>query len=176
MRGNLFGMLTAHPLSPLVSLHHLDAIEPLFPNMNQAQALAHFFKTVNVDSSRILQQTVCYDRFNSLTVSVAWGYAIQVYESNQLLPDLLSLQKTFTPWKRGANVEAHFMFNTREFPKDVCKRPLVFFLESIASDKNVVWSNYTRHSDGNCLRVDAIKNLKEVRVVSQKLELDVEQV
>ncbi|XVF44518.1 hypothetical protein PTKIN_Ptkin02bG0130000 [Pterospermum kingtungense] len=175
MRGNFFGMLTAHPISPLVSLHHLDAMEPLFPNMNQTQALAHFFKAVNVDSSRILQQTVCYDRFNSLTVSVAWGYAIQIYESNQLLPDLLSLQKTFSPWKRGAKVEAHFMFNTREFPRDACKRPLVFFLESIASEKNVVWSNYTRHFDGNCLRTDAIKNLKEVRVVSQRLELDVEQ-
>ncbi|KAK6282089.1 hypothetical protein POUND7_015914 [Theobroma cacao] len=176
MRGNLFGMLTAHPLSPLVSLHHLDAMEPVFPNMSKAQALEHFFKAVNVDSSRILQQTVCYDRFNSLTVSVAWGYAIQLYEGNQLLPDLLSLQKTFSPWKRGANVGAHFMFNTREFPKDSCKRPLGFFLESVGSDKNVVWSIYTRYSDGNCVRTDAIKNLKEVKVVSQKLELDMEQI
>ncbi|EEF46670.1 transferase, transferring glycosyl groups, putative [Ricinus communis] len=31
MRGNLFGMLSAHPLSPLLSLHHLDAADPLFP-------------------------------------------------------------------------------------------------------------------------------------------------
>ncbi|XWS63327.1 hypothetical protein CRYUN_Cryun06bG0085700 [Craigia yunnanensis] len=174
MWDNFFGMLTAHPLSPLVSLHHLDAMEPLFPNMNKTHALAHFFKAVNVDSSWILQQTVCYDRFNSLTVSVAWGYAIQVYEDNQLLPDLLSLQKTFSPWKRGANVEAYFVFNTRKFPRDSCKRPLVFFLESVVSEKNVVWSNYTRHSDENCLRTDSIKYLIEVRVVSQKLELGTE--
>ncbi|XP_022763967.1 uncharacterized protein LOC111309236 [Durio zibethinus] len=175
MRGNFFGMLAAHPLSPLLSLHHLDALEPIFPNMSKTHALEHFFKAVNVDSSRILQQTVCYDHFNSLTVSVAWGYAIQVYEGNQLLPDLLSLQKTFSPWKRGANVAAHFMFNTREFPRDSCRRPLVFFLDSVLSDKNVVWSNYTRHSDGDCLRANAIKNLKDVKVVSQKLELDAEQ-
>ncbi|XVE92884.1 hypothetical protein REPUB_Repub01dG0142100 [Reevesia pubescens] len=145
MRGNFFGMLTVHPLSLLVSRLHLDAMESLFPNMNKTQALEHFFKAVNV------------------------------YEGNQLLPGLLSLQKTFSPWKRGENVEAHFMFKTREFPRDSCKRPLVFFLESVLSDKNVVWSNYTKHSDGYCIRTDSTKNLKQVRVVSQKLELDIEQ-
>ncbi|KAE8654798.1 TraB family protein isoform 1 [Hibiscus syriacus] len=175
MRGNVFGMLTAHPLSPLVSLHHLDAMDPIFPNMDKTRAWEHFFKAVNVDSSRILQQTVCYDHFNSLTVSVAWGYAIQVYEGNQLLPDLLSLPKTFSSWKRGARVEANFMFNTREYPRDSCERPLVYYLESGVSDNDVIWSNYTGRPDGKCLRSDAIKNLKEIRVVSQKLELDIEQ-
>ncbi|KAM1651781.1 hypothetical protein ACFX1X_004516 [Malus domestica] len=33
MRGNLFGMLSAHLLSPLVSLHHLEAVDPIFPNL-----------------------------------------------------------------------------------------------------------------------------------------------
>ncbi|KAK8587231.1 hypothetical protein V6N12_021737 [Hibiscus sabdariffa] len=175
VRGNVFGMLTAHPLSPLLPLHHLDAMEPIFPNMDKTRALEHFFKAVTADSSRILQQTVCYENFNSLTVSVAWGYAIQVYEGNQLLPDLLSLPKTFSSWKRGTRVEANFMFNTREYPRNACERPLVFYLESVVSDNNVVWSNYTRHSDGKCRRSDAIKHLKEIRVVSQKLELDIEQ-
>ncbi|KAK8518799.1 hypothetical protein V6N13_017932 [Hibiscus sabdariffa] len=150
VRGNVFGMLTAQPLSPLLSLHHLDAMEPIFPNMDKTRALEHFFKAVTADSSRILLQTVCYENFNSLTVSVAWGYAIQVYEGNQLLPDLLSLPKTFSSWKRGTRVEANFMFNTREYPRNACERPLVFYLESVVSDNNVVWSNYTRHSDGKC--------------------------
>ncbi|KAK8518768.1 hypothetical protein V6N12_012013 [Hibiscus sabdariffa] len=115
VRGNFFGMLTAQPLSPLLSLHHLDAMEPIFPNMDKTRALEHFFKAVTADSSRILLQTVCYENFNSLTVSVAWGYAIQT--------TML----------------------------------------------------YTRHSDGKCRRSDAIKHLKEIRVVSHKLELDIEQ-
>ncbi|KAK8476504.1 hypothetical protein V6N11_061682 [Hibiscus sabdariffa] len=153
VRGNFFGMLTAQPLSPLLSLHHLDAMEPIFPNMDKTRALEHFFKAVTADSSRILLQTVCYENFNSLTVSVAWGYAIQVYEGNQLLPDLLSLPKTFSSWKRGTRVEANFMFNTREYPRNACER----------------------HSDGKCRRSDAIKHLKEIRVVSHKLELDIEQ-
>ncbi|KAL4279155.1 hypothetical protein GQ457_03G005800 [Hibiscus cannabinus] len=123
----------------------------------------------------ILQQIVCYDHFNPSTVSVAWGYATQVYEGNQLLPYLLSLSETFSSWKRGSRVKANFMFNTREYPRDSCERPLLFYLKSVASDNDVVWSNYTRHPDGKCLRSDAIKNLKEIKVVSQKLELDIEQ-
>lgn len=175
IRGDLFGMLTAHPLSPLVSLHHLDAMEPIFPSMTKMQGLEHFFKAVTSDSPRILQQTVCYDPLNNLTVSVAWGYAVQIYEGNQRLPDLLSLQKTFTVWKRGSKVENHFMFDSREYPRDPCKRPAVFFLQSAVSLKNGSLTSYSRHRDRECLRSNAIRNLKFVRVSSKKLVIDVEQ-
>ncbi|KAL9457583.1 hypothetical protein AB3S75_006598 [Citrus x aurantiifolia] len=175
MRGDMFGMLSAHPLSPLLSLHHLDAIDPIFPNMNRTQALQHLFKAVNVDPARILQQTVCYDQSSQLTVSVAWGFAVQVYEGNQLLPDLLSLQRTFTSWRRGSNVESHFMFNLRDYPRDPCKRPIVFFLESVLSHNNSVQSNYVKHVVGNCARADVVRKIEKIRVFSEKLELDVEE-
>lgn len=175
IRGDLFGMFTAHPLSPLVSLHHLEAMEPIFPSMTKIQGLEHFFKAVTADSSRILQQTVCYDPLNNLTVSVAWGYAVQIYEGNQRLSDLLPLQKTFRVWKRGAKVESHFMFNSREYPRDPCNRPAVFFLESVVSLKNGSLTSFTKHGDRACLRSKSIMNLKVVRVFSKKLVLDVEQ-
>ena len=176
MRGNLFGMLSAHPLSPLLSLHHLDAAEPIFPNKNRTQALELLFEAVNVDPTRILQQTVCYDSSLSITVSVAWGYAVQVFEGNELLPDLLSVQKTFTPWRRSVSVDAsHYMFNTRNYPRDACKRPSVFFLESVVSDNSGTQSSYARFNQ-NCPKANAIKNLENIRVFSKKLELDVEQV
>lgn len=176
IRGNLFGMLSAHPLSPLVSLHHLDSVDPIFPNRNRTQALEHLFEAVNIDPARILQQTICYDRLSSLTISVAWGFSIQVFEGNLLLPDLLPLQRTFTPWRRGRNISlSRYMFNTREYPKDPCKRPVVFFLQSVGSNHDGVWSNYTRHAVGNCGQTGAIKNLEQIRVLSQKLELNIEQ-
>lgn len=178
MRGDLFGMLSAHPLSPLVSLHHLDAVNPIFPKMSKTQALEHLFNGVNVDPTRILQQTVCYDPVYSLTASVAWGYSVQVFEGNEFLPDLLTPQRTFMPWRRGGNAEfTRFMFNIREYPKDPCKRPFVFFMESVTSGgKNGIWSNYIRHDVADCNRGYAMKNLELVRVLSQKLEPDIEQV
>ncbi|KAL3754506.1 hypothetical protein ACJRO7_001702 [Eucalyptus globulus] len=176
MRGNLFGLLTSHPLSPLVSLHHLDAVDPIFPNMNKTQALELLFEAVNVDPARVLQQSVCYDRTKSLSISVSWGYAVQVYEGNELLPDLLALQRTFTPWRRSISAgSSRYMFNTREFPKDPCKRPVTFFLHSILSDENGVRSSYEGQIVGHCIRGNTLKNLKKITVFSRKLEHDIEQ-
>ncbi|OVA10913.1 Protein of unknown function DUF604 [Macleaya cordata] len=172
IRGDLFGMLSAHPLAPLLSLHHLDYMEPIFPNMNRTQALEHLFGAVKVDPERILQHIVCYDHSKLWTISISWGYAVQVVESNKLLPDLLALQRTFMPWKRSAN-SGQYMFNTRESPKNQCERPTLFFLESVFSDTDRITSNYNRYSFKNCSRRSSSKNLELVRVFSQKLELDV---
>ncbi|XP_075498179.1 uncharacterized protein LOC142536753 isoform X2 [Primulina tabacum] len=176
IRGNLFGMLSSHPLSLVASLHHIDAVEPIFPGMSRIHSLEHLFKAAHFDPARILQQTVCYDRTNELTVSISWGYAIQLYEENMLLPEVLSLQRTFRPWKRGRDVaSSHFMFNTREFRSDPCERPVVFFLNNVVSDSTGISTNYTRHDDGKCVRRKAIKNLKVISVFSVKQNFDIEQ-
>ncbi|CAA6674444.1 unnamed protein product [Spirodela intermedia] len=93
LRGDIFGMLTAHPLTPLVSLHHLDNVEPIFPGMDRVQALEHLFTAVAADPGRILQQTVCYDRLALQTVSISWGYAVQVFSGNHFF-------LTFLPGRR----------------------------------------------------------------------------
>ncbi|XP_038975707.1 uncharacterized protein LOC103696507 isoform X2 [Phoenix dactylifera] len=175
LRGDLLGVLSAHPLAPLVSLHHLDNVEPLFPSMNRTMALKHLFEAVNVDPARILQQTVCYDRLKMLTVSVSWGYTVQVFEGNQLLPDLLSLQQTFAPWRRNRNIASGFyIFNTREFPRDPCKRPAIFFLERVFSGRHRINSNYSRHVTNDCLQgMSSTKNLQQIRVSSQQLNHDI---
>lgn len=175
VRGELFGMLAAHPLSPLLSLHHLDVVEPLFPGMTRIQAVDHIFKAVHADPARILEQTVCYEKSNLLTVSVAWGYAVQVFEGTELLPDLLSLQRTFRPWKRGKNVSATYMFNTKVSPSDPCKRPVVFFLQNVLSSRDGIWTEYTRHNVGKCVRSNPTKKLVKIRVFSQKLAIVAEQ-
>lgn len=171
VRGDLFGLLTAHPLSPLISLHHLEIVEPIFPRKNRTEAVQHLFKAVRADPGRILQQTVCYDHSSNLTVSVAWGYAVQVFEGHLLLPDILAAQRSFTPWRRrGINIPNQYVFDTRDYPQDPCKRPVVFFLEDVASGTGRVWSKYRRNNSHSCSRPDAIENLKDVKVFSKKLQ------
>jgi len=171
-RGDIFGMLSAHALSPLLSLHHVDRVDPIFPNMTRNDALRHLFKAVNVDPGRVLQQTVCYERSRSFTVSVAWGYAIQVFEGNYYLPDLLRKERTFKPWRRSKDiVSSLYTFNTREYISDPCKRPVIFFLESAVSGSKHVYTDYTRHVVGNCSRTGAVNDLKQIRVFSQKPNL-----
>ncbi|KAL0306909.1 UNVERIFIED_CONTAM: hypothetical protein Sradi_6108200 [Sesamum radiatum] len=163
VRGSLFGLLSTHQLSLAASLHHIDAVDPIFPGVSRIDALEHLFNAVRVNPARIFQQTVCYDRTNSLTVSVSWGFAVQVYEGNQLLAEVLSLQRTFRPWKRGRNVaSSRYMFNTRDYPSDPCKRPLVFFMHTVVADTTGVWTNYRRHSAGNCSRTKLSRTWKEL--------------
>ncbi|KAL0909546.1 hypothetical protein M5K25_020424 [Dendrobium thyrsiflorum] len=173
LRGDLFGLLSAHPLSPLISLHHLDSVDPLFPDKNHSEALHHLLKAVKIDPERILQQTVCYDRKDSRTISVSWGFAVQVFEGNELLNDLLASQRTFKPWKRGRSATSGiYMFDTREFPRDPCKRPAIFFLESLYSSVSRTESNYSRQTSGNCF-TGSTKRLQQITVSSEKSHLEI---
>ncbi|GFS31896.1 glycosyltransferase [Actinidia rufa] len=101
IRGNIFGLLAAHPKTPLVSLHNLDQTDPIFPNMTTTRALEHLLHAAKVNPHRLLQQTVCYDRWFSWTISVSWGYAVQVFGNHLFLSDVLRAQQTFKPWRRG---------------------------------------------------------------------------
>ncbi|XP_009793115.2 uncharacterized protein [Nicotiana sylvestris] len=173
--GNLFGLLSSHPLSPLISLHHVERMQSIFPNMTKIQALKHLFKAANADPTRISQQTICYDRNNSLSISVAWGYAIQVYEGNIKLPDLITVLRTFEPWDKDKK-RPRFMFRTRVESNDPCKK-MVAFLKSVDSYGNNVWTNYARYRVGKTCAKDGnkIKNLEEIRVFSRKLDADTRQ-
>ncbi|MCD7451324.1 hypothetical protein HAX54_010943 [Datura stramonium] len=44
--GNLFGLLSSHPLSLLLSLHHIEGVQSIFPNMTKIQALKHKLLTL----------------------------------------------------------------------------------------------------------------------------------
>ncbi|KAL4573013.1 hypothetical protein LXL04_019806 [Taraxacum kok-saghyz] len=175
IRGNMFGMLASHPLSPLLSLHHLDLIDPIFPGLTKLEAVKRLFEPVRHDPTRILQQTVCYDSSNSITVSVSWGYVVQVFEGNRFLPDLIQVQKTFTSWRRKENFFSSLhMFNTRDY-KDKCKGPDTFFFEGVVYDKKKSQSLYKRNGAVNCTRSDVIRDLIDIKVFSRKLDHEIGQ-
>ncbi|KAA8543829.1 hypothetical protein F0562_021994 [Nyssa sinensis] len=41
---DISGLLSAHPQSPLLSLHHLDVVDPIFPYMNRNKSVNHLMK------------------------------------------------------------------------------------------------------------------------------------
>jgi len=58
INGDATGLLAAHPLAPLVSIHHLDVINPIFPNTRtQAAALAHLLEAGRLEQASLLQQS-----------------------------------------------------------------------------------------------------------------------
>lgn len=174
----MFGLLVSHPMTPLVTLHHFDHTNPIFPNMTTIESLHHLFKAVNVDSQRIVQQSICYDRWFSWTISISWGYAIQIYGNNVLLPDVLDAPETFTKWnKKGSAMSGAYTFNTKKLHPDTCKRPTIFYLNNVSSNfRGEILTTYKKSFDNCSSDMTSPKKLKEVRVFSQKLDLDVKQV
>ncbi|CAK9142713.1 unnamed protein product, partial [Ilex paraguariensis] len=176
IRGNMFGLLIAHPLTPLVSLHHLDVTDPIFPNMTTIKALEHLVEASKFDPHRILQQTVCYDRWFSWTISVSWGYAVQVFEHNVFLPEAVRAEETFRPWKKGNAIDTLLNLNTRRQHPDPCRRPAVFFLDKVSSGIDGIKSVYKRMIPENCtLAMVSPRRVEEIRVFSQQLNLDTKQ-
>ena len=178
IRGNVFGLLAAHPNTPVVSLHNLDQTDPIFPNMTTTEALEHLLHAAKVDPHRLLQQTVCYDRWFSWTFSVSWGYAVQVFGNHMFLLDVLRAQQTFEPRKRGNPLAEAFNFDTRDHHPDPCRRPTVFFFDRADFGRDGrIKSSYRRLISENCTSDNfSPKKLEEIRVLSNKLELGIKQV
>lgn len=127
IRGSAYGLLAAHPLAPLVSLHHLDNLDPLFPNHNRIDSLKSINQAYRVDPPRIFQQTFCHDSKRKWSISIAWGYTVQLYPLLLPAKDLQTPEQTFKTWRSWS--DGPFTFNTRPMEPDPCKRPVVFMLE-----------------------------------------------
>ncbi|GAQ81967.1 hypothetical protein KFL_000960180 [Klebsormidium nitens] len=133
--GNAFGLLSAHPLVPFISLHHVDLIEPVFPGRNTRDALAHLNKAMRAEPAAFLQQSFCVDAKRRWTVSVAWGYSVQWFPGVMRARDLERPEVTYQSWHRKAD-PLHYSFNTRPAIRSPCQRPTVFYMDDIGYAQN----------------------------------------
>ncbi|KAL8170353.1 hypothetical protein V2J09_022157 [Rumex salicifolius] len=128
IRGDPYGLLAAHPLAPLVSLHHIEAVEPLFPHLTKLASLERLHRSYQLDPPRILQQSMCYSRTLNWSVSVSWGYSVQLYPNAIVVPREMELAlQTFKTWHTGR--DGPFEFNTR--PACGPNRPVLYFLDDV---------------------------------------------
>ncbi|KAK6918341.1 Protein of unknown function DUF604 [Dillenia turbinata] len=137
--GNPYGILAAHPVTPLVSLHHLDIIHPIFPNANRVQSLQRLKVPIRLDSASLMQQSICYDGSRGWTVSVSWGYAVQIIRGIVSPREMERPSRTFRSWYQEADPTG-FAFNTRSFEKDTCWEPFVYFLSNAIYDDLRNWT------------------------------------
>lgn len=143
IRGNPHGLLAAHPIAPFVSIHHVEAVDPLFPGLGTLESLKLFTKAMNTEPRSFLQRAVCYDAIQKLTFSVSLGYVVQVFPNIVLPRELERSEQTYVAWNR-VNKRDEFDFDTRDVYRSVCKKPILFFLKDIKKDGNVTLSSYKR--------------------------------
>ncbi|XVF47363.1 hypothetical protein PTKIN_Ptkin03bG0102900 [Pterospermum kingtungense] len=133
--GDISGLLSSHPQCPLVSLHHLDGVNSIFPSKNRYESVNHLMEAAKFDQSRLLQQTICYHRPTNWSFSVSWGYSAHIYENIIPRSVLRKPLETFAPFKKSARPPL-YMFNTRLPSLESCQTPHVFFLESVKNLEN----------------------------------------
>ncbi|MED6191475.1 hypothetical protein PIB30_000575 [Stylosanthes scabra] len=144
--GNLFGLLAAHPVTPLVSLHHLDVVEPIFPNVTRVEALQRLTIPMKLDSAGLMQQSICYDKSKSWTISVSWGFAVQIFRGVFSPREMEMPSRTFLNWYRRADYTA-YAFNTRPVSRHPCQKPFVFYFSKarVNSTTQQTVTEYERH-------------------------------
>ncbi|XP_057750726.1 uncharacterized protein LOC130969138 isoform X1 [Arachis stenosperma] len=131
IRGDAYGLLAAHPMAPLVTLHHLDELKPVIPKHTRMDALKMLMAAYQLDPARIVQQSLCYDHNRKWSISISWGYTIQIYRTMLSAADLRMPLQTFKTWRSWG--DGPFTFNTRPMSPDPCQNPAVFFLDHVSS-------------------------------------------
>ncbi|KAK7257748.1 hypothetical protein RIF29_31960 [Crotalaria pallida] len=144
--GDLLGLLGAHPVTPLVSLHHLDVVQPIFPSMNRVDSLHHLMKSVKQDSGSIMQQSICYDRERYWSISVSWGFVVQILRGILSPRELEMPTRTFLNWYRRADYTA-YAFNTRPVTKNPCQKAFLFYMNRTRYDsaRKRIIGTYSRY-------------------------------
>ncbi|KAA8549528.1 hypothetical protein F0562_001454 [Nyssa sinensis] len=146
--GNLLGLLAAHPVTPLVSLHHLDVVDPIFPRTTRVQSVKRLFQSVKLESASVMQQSICYDKNRVWSISVSWGYVVQIMRGVISPRELEMPTRTFLNWYRRADYTA-YAFNTRPVTKHPCQKPFVFYMSSAEYNqgRKQIIGVYSRHRD-----------------------------
>ncbi|XP_057768559.1 uncharacterized protein LOC130988647 [Salvia miltiorrhiza] len=140
---DISGFLSSHARAPLVSLHHLDRVEPMFPSTSCNDSLKRLMTAAKADESRLLQQSICYHKPKNWTFSISWGYSVNVYEAIVNPSALQRPLQTFVPWTKFGH--PFFVFNTRFLSNNPCEAPHQFFFDSVDNgSRDRVVTRYSR--------------------------------
>ncbi|CAA6656461.1 unnamed protein product [Spirodela intermedia] len=143
VRGNAHGLLAAHPISPFISIHHVEAVDSFYPGLSHLESLELFSKAMKINPSSFLQRSICYERRKKLTFSVSLGYVVQVFPYVVLPRDLERSELTYIAWNNLGN-RNEFDFDTRDSYQPLCKKPILFFLDDVWKNGSVTGGSYLR--------------------------------
>ncbi|KAL6181755.1 hypothetical protein ACLB2K_048404 [Fragaria x ananassa] len=176
IRGNAHGLLSSHPIAPFVSIHHVEAVDPIYPGLNSLGSLKLFTQAMRLQPSSFLQRSICYDRRHHLTFSVSLGYVVQVFPQIVLPRDLERSEQTYSAWN-GISKRSEFDLDTKDAYRSVCKKPILLFLKDIRSQGNATLGSYMRSRAKDdfkrtvlCFpRSRHLRHLREIQVLGHPL-------
>lgn len=143
IKGDAHGILSSHPIAPFVSIHHVEAVNPLYPGLSTLDSLKLFTEAMVLSPRSVLQRSICYDHTRKLTFSISLGYVVQVFP-NVLSPrDLERAELTFSAWN-GIRHPSEFDLDIKPPVSSLCKKPILFFLNEVGREGNATLGTYSR--------------------------------
>ncbi|CAA7059264.1 unnamed protein product [Microthlaspi erraticum] len=143
IKGDAHGLLSSHPIAPFVSIHHVEAVNPLYPGLSTLDSLKLFTRAMSLDPKSVLQRSICYDHTQKLTFSISLGYVVQVFPNILLPRDLERAELTFSAWN-GIKQPNEFDLDIKLPVSSLCKKPILFFLKEVGREGNATLGTYTR--------------------------------
>jgi hypothetical protein len=114
--------------------------------MPRVESVKRLMTGYKLDPGRTVQQTFCYDHTRNWSVSVSWGYSVELYPFLPRAKDLETAFRTFKTWRSWS--DGPFTFNTRPVSGDPCEKPLVYFMDRVVDvGEGLTRSGYTRNDD-----------------------------
>lgn len=146
IRGDAFGLLSAHPLAPFVSMHHVDILHPVFPGLETLDSLRYFMSAMETEPASFLQQAICYNHTAKLSFSISLGYVVQVFPTILFPRELQDPQVTFRALNWGDHV-GEFAMDSRPPTRSICDKPFLFYWKENHFDEesNKILSIYNRY-------------------------------
>lgn len=179
IQGNALGLLSAHPLAPFVSMHHVDVLDPLFPGHKTLDSLRYFMSAMETEPASFLQQAICYNHTAKLSFSISLGYVVQVFPSILFPRELQDPQVTFRALNWGDHV-GEFTMDSRPAIRSICDKPILFYWKANHFDEesNKILSIYDRYhmldkekEKGHCRSQNfSRKEVQQIHVVHKPFE------
>ena len=148
LKGDLTGILEAHPQAPVGSLHHLQMLNPVFPNESFDVGIKRLLQASTILHTAVLQQFVALNRQRQWTFSIAHGFSVRWWAKNKLTPWVRKVEITFDRFQDKQHNGPHdWTFDSRR-KHPLCKHYDVFYYTKPSTDKKSLI--YTRHENPRC--------------------------
>jgi len=105
---------------------------------------------MKLDSAALMQQSICYEKNKTWTVSVSWGFAVQIVRGIFSPREMEMPTRTFLNWYKRGDYTA-YAFNTRPLARHPCQKPFVYYFSEARWDDeaNLTVSEYLWHNESH---------------------------
>ncbi|KAI4965153.1 hypothetical protein ZWY2020_057376, partial [Hordeum vulgare] len=129
IRGNVHGILAAHPIAPFISIHHVEFVDPIYPRLNYLESLELFTKAIVLLPPELERSERTYVAFNRMSQRTELDFDTKEIQKSMCKKPVLFFLKDV--WKDRNITRGSYI---RSSERDYLKRKVFCFRSPPLSD------------------------------------------